>query len=371
LRILVDYRPALRARTGVGEYMHELVRAYTAEYDDDVSVFTSSWKDRPAAGIAAELRARVVDRRVPVRVLNYLWHRLEWPPAEWLAGGCDVVHAAHPLLIPARRAAQVITIHDLFFLTSPERTRGEIRRDYPRLTAAHARRADAVITPSLYTGQLVIDRLGVDADRVYACPPGAPRWRDLGGRPNTPSDGYVLFFGTLEPRKNVGTLLDAYAALARTSRKVPRLVIAGAATADASGWLARIAEPPLKEHVVHIGYVRHDEREQLYAGARALVLPSLDEGFGLPVLEAMSAGIPVIVSDRGSLPEVVGSGGTVLPADAPDAWAGALERLITDRDWATSQAAGALDRARAFTWAGTAARLHQAYADALMRRAAR
>ena len=371
MRILVDYRPALRARTGVGEYMHELVRAYTGAHQDEVAVFTSSWKDRPAPDLATQLRARVVDRRVPVGVLNYSWHRFEWPPVERLAGRFDVVHAAHPLLIPARRAAQVITIHDLFFLASPERTRAEIRRDYPALAPAHARRADAVITPSAYTGRLVGERFGVDPARIYVCPPGAPRWRVLGGGPNTPDGGYVLFVGTLEPRKNVGLLLDAYAALARSSRHVPRLVLAGGATPDAAAWLARIGEPPLKTHVEHIGYVPHDERERLYAGARALVLPSLDEGFGLPVLEAMSAGVPVIVSNRGSLPEVAGSGGTILPADDPGAWAAAIDRLAADRGWAASRGAAALERARTFTWSGTAARLRQAYLDAVTRRAAR
>ena len=97
MRILVDYRPALRERTGVGEYIHQLVRAFAARKEDEVAVLTSSWKDRPAPGLAAELNARIIDRRVPVRALNYAWHRLEWPPVEVLAGHCDVVHAAHPL----------------------------------------------------------------------------------------------------------------------------------------------------------------------------------------------------------------------------------------------------------------------------------
>src|SRR4030095_9579021 len=101
MRILVDYRPALRARTGVGEYIHTLVRAYTATHDDTVTLFTSSWKDRPAPAVARERRVRVIDRRVPVSVLNYLWHRREWPPVETLAGEFDVGDPAHPLLIPS------------------------------------------------------------------------------------------------------------------------------------------------------------------------------------------------------------------------------------------------------------------------------
>ena len=129
MRILVDYRAALRARTGVGDYIRSLVLAYTSRYADDVLLFSSSWKDRPAPGLGAALGGRVIDRRIPVRVLNFLWHRAEWPPVEAFAGAIDVAHAAHPLMIPSRRAARVVTIHDLDFLSHPERTRAEIRRD--------------------------------------------------------------------------------------------------------------------------------------------------------------------------------------------------------------------------------------------------
>ena len=368
MRILVDYRPALRARTGVGEYIHTLVGAYTATHDDAVTIFSSSWKDRLSAATGRELRASIVDRRVPVSVLNYLWHRLGWPAVESLAGSADVVHAAHPLLIPARRAAQVVTIHDLFFLSNPERTRAEIRRDYAELSPHHARQADAVITSTAHTKRLLIERLNVAPDRIHVCPPGAPTWRALGREPNRTENGYVLFLGTLEPRKNLDVLLDAYASLASASRRFPRLVIAGGSSPDAARWLERITRAPLKEHVQYRGYVAHEDREALYAGARALVLPSLDEGFGLPVLEAMSAGVPVVASNRGSLPEVVGGAGLLLdPGDAA-AWASALERLASDEQWATDLAAAGLERARAFTWERSAAELRRAYLQAVRRR---
>ena len=371
MRILVDYRPALRARTGVGEYMHQLIHAYASAHRDQVGVFTSSWKDRPAPALARELGVRVVDRRVPVRVLNYLWHRAEWPPVEAVAGHWDVVHAAHPLLIPARRAAQVVTVHDLFFMTHPERTAGEIRRDYPVLAASHARRADAVITPSLYTRSLVVEQFGVPADRVYACSPGAPAWHSLGRAPNVPRDGYILFVGTLLPRKNVGLLLDAYGRLASRRPQLPRLVLAGGGTPEAAAWLGRIREAPFAARVDHLGYVSNDAREGLYAGARLLVLPSLDEGFGLPVLEAMSAGVPVIVANRGSLPEVAGAAGTLVEPDDVEGLANAIERHVGDERFAEQQGAAALARAAEFTWAGTAARLRQAYVDAVARRGVR
>jgi glycosyltransferase involved in cell wall biosynthesis len=370
MRILVDYRPALRARSGVGEYVHELVRAYSAAHDDEIVVFTSSWKDRPPAGLAAELGASVVDRRVPVRLLNLLWHRASWPAVERLAGAIDVAHSLHPLLIPARRAAQVVTVHDLFFLTDPDRTRREIRRDYPALAGVHARRADAVITPSAYTRSLVMDRFGVAPGRVWICPPGAPAWRRLGREPNAPADGYLLFVGTLEPRKNIGLLLDAYALLIARMPRAPRLRLAGRATPDARRWLDRLDRAPLAGRVEHLGYVPAAGREDLYAGARALVLPSFDEGFGLPALEAMSAGVPVVASNRGALPEVLGPAGAQVDPEDVDGWSFAIERVLCDRPWAAGLAAAGLERARNFRWHESAARLRQIYLAALERRRA-
>lgn len=368
MRILVDYRAALRARTGVGEYIHELARAYGQAYADEMVLFTSSWKDRPAPEVSREVGGTIVDRRIPVRLLNLLWHRAEWPPIETFAGAVDIAHSAHPLLLPARRAAQVITIHDLFFLTSPERTRGEIRRDYPALAARHARRAHAIITSTEHARALVSRTFDVPTGRIYVCPPGPPRWRTLGHSPNVPRDGHILFVGTLEPRKNVGVLLDAYETLLGRMPRAPRLVLAGRATPDAAEWLARLESAPLAGRAAHLGYVADADQEALYAGARVLVLPSLDEGFGLPALAAMSAGVPVIASRRGALPEVVDNGGTLFDPERPGELAAALERIVTDDEWAFNHGARGLERARAFTWTTSAATLHRAYREAVARR---
>jgi glycosyltransferase involved in cell wall biosynthesis len=366
VRILVDYRPALRERTGVGEYMHNLVRAYAHQYvahGDEVAIFTSSWKDRPAAGLASDLSARVVDRRVPVRVLNYCWHRLEWPQIELLRIAADIVHAAHPLLIPSRHAAQVVTVHDLFFLTAPHATRAEIRRDYSRLSSNHARRADAIVVNSRYTASLVERTFGVSKTRVHVCSPGPPVWRRLGHAPNLPRDGYVLFLGTLEARKNVGVLLDAYSCLIERNARPAPLVIAGKSTADAAGSLARLSRWPLAGHVRHVGYV--PDREELYAGARLLVVPSRDEGFGIPVLEAMSAGVPVVAASRGALPEVLGDAGILVDPDDVNALADAIHRMLTDAPFALACAERGLARARQFSWDRGVTALRGAYEAAV------
>jgi glycosyltransferase involved in cell wall biosynthesis len=366
VRVLLDYRPALRDRSGVGESTDQLARALVAAFaragaggELDLTLFSSSWKDR--LNLPAELAAatRAVDRRIPVRLLNFAWQRLGWPPAEALAGAAfDVVHSPHPLLLPARHAAQVVTIHDLHFLSHPEHTAGEIRRDYAALVRAHAHRADRVLTPSRFTAREIEQRLGVAADRIAVCPHGAPDWR---ARPSPPKDGYILFVGTLEPRKNIGGLLDAYERL----QNAPKLLLAGKATEAARPWLDRIGRAPLAGRVRATGYVDPAARYALYAGARLLVLPSFEEGFGLPALEAMTVGVPVVASNRGALPEVVGDAGLLVEPDQPAALADAMARVLHYEDVAARCASAGLARAREFNWQSTARLVYAAYQRAV------
>ena len=365
---MIDYRPALRARTGVGEHIHQVARALARAGTDEITVFSSSWKDRVERGTANELPgARIVDRRVPVGVLNLAWHRLRWPPIEAFTGGdFDVAHSPHPLLLPSRAAAQIVTIHDLHFLTHPDRTSAEIRRDYPALVRAHASRADRIIVVSRFVAGEVQRLLGISAERISMCANGAPEWTTPPATAN--NRGYLLFVGTIEPRKNVGALLDAYARVRSRRAQTPRLVLAGGVAPDAADVVARIHQPPLAGAVDHRGYVPASEREALFKGAQAFVLPSFDEGFGIPALEAMSAGVPVVVSNRGALPEVVGDAGIMIDPDDVESLAAALERMIGDAELRATCARRGLERARHFTWAQTARDVRRAYEDALLTR---
>ena len=389
MRVLIDYRSALRARSGVGEYVFQLARALLTEYGAgqsetplDLTLFSSSWKDRLVQDdeIAG---AAIVDRRVPVRLLNRAWHRLAWPPAEMLAGArFDLVHSPHPLLLPSRSAAQVVTIHDLDFLAHPERAQAEVRRDYPVLAREHAHRADQVIVPSRSTALDVERRLHVDPNRISVCPHGRPDWTP---RAAPPAGGYVLFLGTLEPRKNIGGLLDAYERLCsaapdaaarygsngRAPVRVPELLLAGMATDSARPWLERIGRAPLAGVVRYIGYVDPAARRQLYEGARLLVQPSFEEGFGLPVLEAMTAGVPVVAADRGALPEVLGDAGVLVDPEDPDALAAAIYRMLTDEGAAAASASKGVARSRDFDWRQTARGVYAAYQRAIAHHAHR
>jgi glycosyltransferase involved in cell wall biosynthesis len=368
VRVLIDYRPALRQRTGVGEYAHQLAAALVPRLGSQgaVVLFSSSWKDRLAPSLVPG--AVAVDRRVPVRLLNHAWHRWEWPPVEMMAGAIDVAHAMHPLLIPVRNAAQVVTIHDLYFMDHPESAEAEIRRDYPALAPSHARRADAIVVVSEYTAGQVRARFDVGPEQIAICPPGAPSWPS---RAVPPGGGPILFVGSLEPRKNLGTLLTSYARLIERMPHPPELVLAGREGASATSLLERIARPPLAGRVRHLGYVPDEQRQQLYREASVLVLPSLNEGFGMPALEAMTVGVPVVAANRGALPEVVGEAGLLVDSEDVDGFSAALERILTDRSLAQRCSELGVQRSKQFTWEASADRLLQAYRGAITRRAAR
>lgn len=368
MRALIDFRAALRQRTGVGEYTHQTAAAILKRRAGErspiaLTLFSSSWKDRIVPDPSLQ-GAAIVDRRIPVKMLNLAWHRLQWPTVERLTGRTyDVVHSMHPLLTPSRQAAQVVTIHDLNFLHHPERTRAEIRRDYPALARQHAHLASRVIVVSEFTSREVQTAFELSPDRIAICSPGAPPgWT---ARASAPPDGYVLFFGTLEPRKNVGALLDAYAHLAERRRDLPQLLLAGQATEQSGPWLARLNAPPLKGLVRHIGYVDPDKRYELYAGARLLVQPSFEEGFGLPVLEAMTVGVPVVAANRGALPEVLGGAGQLVNPDEREDMAAAIARVIDDATLARQMTAAGTLRARVYTWDETARCTMAAYEAAM------
>ena len=369
----MDYRPALRARSGVGEYVHQTARALALRYpDDSLTLFTSSWKDRPDPDVASACPgARVSDYRIPVSVLNFAWHQLEWPSIELVTHSrYDVAFSPHPLLLPTRHAAQVVMVHDLDFLRHPERTQREIRRDYPRLARPHARRASCVIVPSQYTAAEVVDQLGVPRQRVVVCPPGVPEWRDpVPGR--FAAGGYALFMGTLEPRKNVDGLLEAYGRLLARRPSVPKLVLAGRAGPEAQPWLDAIRLPPLAGHVEYLGYVSEHDRQRVYADARLLVLPSYEEGFGMPALEAMSLGIPVIATSRGALPELVGDAGILIVPEDAESIVAARDRVLSDDSFAETIGRRGLERSRQFQWRHTAQAIHEAFQEAADERAHR
>jgi glycosyltransferase involved in cell wall biosynthesis len=340
--------------------VHEVARALVASAPphEHLWLFSSSWKDRLDPQVVPG--ASVVDRRFPVQLLNYLWHRLEWPALEQVAEGAfDIAQSMHPLMLPSASAARVVTIHDLDFLDHPERTSAEVRRDYGPLVADHAARADQIVVVSADTAREVETRLGIPAANVSICPPGAPAWE---ARETEPAiDGCILFLGTLEPRKNLGVLLEAYERMVSRDPATPRLVLAGRHAAAGDDFVARTHRPPLEGRVELPGYVDEPTKRALFQRALVFVLPSHAEGFGMPALEAMTAGVPVVAANRGALPEVVGAAARLFDADEPDMLATVLTDVLGDAQMRRRMTDAGIARARSFTWTSTATRLRDAW----------
>ena len=227
--------------------------------------------------------------------------------------------------------------------------------------ATQARAADLVVVISEYTAREVMARLGVPQDRIVLCPPGAPAWAPR--RPG-PAGGPILYIGSAERRKNLPALLRAYARLRQADPDAPSLLLAGRPPDPGSDAAAMLQRPGVR----HLGYVTDAERQRLYAEASMLVLPSLDEGFGMPVLEAMTIGVPVVASNRGALPEVAGDAGTLVDPLDEEALAAAMSQVLSSPARTSAAVARGFEQARRFSWSASAARLLRAYGEAVTRR---
>jgi len=354
----LDLRPSLSKPTGVGSYVLALARRLPAlSPKDRFFFFSASLKDRYPK-LDWPPNARLVDRRLPVRALNYTWNRFGVPALDRLVGApLDLVHSPHPLIVPGKKAKHVVTIHDLFFLKQPEMTEAEIRRDYVPLVRDHVRRADAVICVSEFTASEAHILLDVPLEKITVIPNGVdPAYREpisteevdaVLARRRLPR-GALLYVGSEEKRKNLVNLAMAYMALARRGR-VPPLVLVGPGSHWASG--GSIASPRI--HAT--GYLETREIRALMAAAAALVLPSLEEGFGLPVAEAMAAGLPVVCSRGSALEEVAGGAALLVDPLNTRSIADGIEKVLGDPATVATLRERGLQRSRRFDWDTAAA----------------
>ncbi len=270
----------------------------------------------------------------------------------------DLHHSLSYALPLAWRGPALLTIYDLSFLRFPELFNRGNRLYKTLLTRLSARRASRVVTISEHGKAEVVRLLNVPADRVSVAYPGVdPAFRPLPRqqveafreRLGLPAR-FILFLGTLEPRKNALGLVRAYAALRRGWDLPQRLVIAGGTGWQTSPLFGLVEQLGLRDEIVFPGYVDPAEQALWYNAADVFVYPSLYEGFGLPPLEAMACGVPVITSDRASLPEVVGTAGLLANPEDPQAMAHAIAAVLTDPDRHASMSQLGQERARRFTW---------------------
>lgn len=363
MNIACDIRVFLSGETGVGTYFRHLLHHLAAiDGENTYLLFSASWKERfPADRLPPFHHAVLRDLRLPVRVLNHLWHHWRMPAVDrFFREPVTLAHSPTPLPLPSR-GRRIVTVHDLFFLDHRADTRGETYHAFFRRFAAGLRRCHGVICVSQATADRFRERFPGYGGPLAVIPHGLhPRF--LAGEPVAPPalpplpERFLFFCGTIEPRKNVPLLLQALAELRRRGERLP-LVIAGR-----PGWgmeeYDRI-RPELGQDLIELGYVPAEHLPALYRRATALVFPSLDEGFGFPVLEALAAGTPVVCSSVPALREVGGPHAEYVPVNDRSALA---ERLLAVwRGETPFDPAAAREYARTFRWETAATRTLEFY----------
>jgi glycosyltransferase involved in cell wall biosynthesis len=344
VRIAFDVSPLSHPRTGVGNYIRGslagLVEAAGGEHEVIAFAPTSPAGlhaiPRAVEGIPVDLRLRFLPF---AHFWRQGWSRFGRPPVERFLGPIDVLHFSDWMYPPQRGGVRSTMVHDLVPLRFPEWVQGRTRRMHGAKYRNAARTCDVVFTNSEFTRREVVELLGVAAERVRVAYPGVdPRFRRDGSREEL-GRPYLLTVATLEPRKNLGALLEAH----RQLGSEPALVVVGA-----EGWGRR---PELdRAGVIRLGYVDDERLARLYRGAAAFVYPSRFEGFGIPIVEAMASGIPVVASAHESMDEASGDAAVRADPESPEAIAGAVRRALEDREALVRRG---LDHAARFTWAET------------------
>jgi glycosyltransferase involved in cell wall biosynthesis len=307
--------------------------------------------------------------RPPVRIA---WEQTVLP-VELLRERVDLLHALGFVSPFGWRGKTVVTVYDLSFLRFPEVFNRSNRFYLGTFTPPSLRRADRVITISESTRQDVIDLCGVAPERVTpillaaderfkpATPDAIAAFRERHGLPKR----YILYLGTLEPRKNVETLVKAYARLREQGSDDHILVLAGGKGWQYDSIFEQVRALGLTDSVRFPGFVPADEQALWYSSATVFAFPSRFEGFGLPLLEAMACGTPVVSSWASSLPEVVGDAGLLVDPSDVDGLSSALRQLMEDESQRQTLAAAGLARARTFSWQRMASETVQLYREVL------
>ena len=370
-RIAIDYTAAVRQGGGIGRYTRGLVHALARMplHDEFVLFVAGRGTDPDVQSPAFRTRNIAIDERYT----NILWHRagLPFPRVDWFTGPLDIFHSPNFVLPPVGAARTVLTIHDLSFLRVPHCAEPSLRAYLSRVVPGAVSRADRVLADSFNTKEDVVDLLGVPASKVDVVPAGVEgRFSPLGNDPALETvrrkyalgDGpFVLSVGTLEPRKNFSGLLEAYALMKQKHHLPHRLVIAGG-----RGWLyegifdtARRLQ--LGDDVVFAGFIDDADLPALYNLADLFAFPTLYEGFGLPVLEAMACGTPVVTANNSCMPELVGDAALTLDADDTESLAYAMAMVLHDEVLRESLVERGLLRAELFGWPAAAEKLLAAY----------
>ncbi len=364
LRVALDATPLMNRRTGVGVMTAALFDHLRKSEATDLHGYVVSWRARQRYLQATPDGATPLRLRWPARLCHRLWQRSDLPrlPGDW-----DIVHGTNYVVPPSRSGARLVTVHDLTAWRFPQLV-DRHSRAYPTLLRRAVDSGAEIHCVSSAIAREVVEELAVDAAIVHVVPNGFDRRRPGNAASARTRIGapYVLAIGTIEPRKDYVGLVQAMSAVWADHPDV-KLVIVGGDGWGVDEFDAASRTAGAGDRIVRLGYVSDADKADLIAGAELLAYPSVYEGFGLPVLEAMDAGLPVVATAVEAVVEVAGDAAMLVPPNEPDQLAAAIATLLTDSDARGRLIDAGRERAARFSWERTAEQLLELYLDLAVR----
>lgn len=371
--IAIDYTPAIRQQAGIGRIIRGQVAALLAARPDwDIRLFVVG---KVSAAEQDAVPHPLISTPITERNMVRLWHRLNvpWPRVEQFTGGpLTLFHATDFVLAPNRARYQLVTVHDLAFLFYPDAAMPSLHRYLNVVVPRSVKRADHLLADSAHTARDLQEQWQIPAERITVVQGAvdhthfrpitdeaqlaAVRQRyGIGDRP------FLLGLSTLQPRKNFARLIQAFAQARHLANFPHRLVIGGG-----KGWLydeimTLVSELRLEADVLFPGYIADADLPALYSSAEFFAYPSLYEGFGLPIVEALACGTPVLTADNSCLPEAGGPGAFYVNAEDVDGIAAGILQLIGDNELRNRLRTAGQAHAQQFTWQRSAEQLLGAY----------
>ncbi len=368
--IAIDYTPAYQQGAGIGRYVRELINALAQlDHHTDYRLFVAGAKQ---ADLGEPFGANFTWKPTSIssKWLARLWHRAQLPlPINTFVGKVDLYHATDFVLPPLSKGIKsVLTVHDLSFVRVPESASPKLKQYLDDIVPRSIQRADHILADSQATKDDMIDLYNTPADKISVLLSGVDaRFQSshqplatLASKYNFPLKPYVLCVGTVQPRKNYERVITACRSLLDAGLDFNLLIAGG------KGWLDApiydtINALNMGEKVHFLGFVDDDDLPSLYTHARCLAFPSLYEGFGLPILESMACGTPVLTSNISSLPEVAGDVAITLDPYDVNAISQGLKRLILNSPERDQRIVNGLNHVKQFTWRRSAEQLLAIY----------
>lgn len=377
MKVVFDGQLFLKGnKTGIAWCADNLIKELSRipELDCRLNVFERGYSEEKLR-ILEEYRERGVALE-ECRWFNDVWYKLLWPflplPYRWFfSGDSQITQFFNYVIPPGVRGKKVTIIHDMSHLACPQYVRAKTKRWLDLTLKRSCERADAIVTVSEFSKSEIIKYMGVDPEKITVMPNAVDRNQY---RADYPADqieavkrkygitgDYFLYLGTIEPRKNIQRVIEAYAKLEEEDHTILPLILAGG-----RGWLCEpiyksAAEVNRPDRIRFIGYVPQEDAPLLMAGATVFLFPSLYEGFGTPIIEAMACGVPVISSNTASMPEVVGDAGILVNPYSVDSIRDAMERVSIDAGLREELRNRGLERVKRFRWETSAAILMDMY----------